>query len=87
MEKEKNILEELKGYLSLNIEISRQNAKDIYLSTKDSGCANVYLGKMIAFTEAFSNMIIKKGAENHIEVRVSHPEGILQKKKKQYGNR
>lgn len=56
MEKEKNILEELKGYLSLNIEISRQNAKDIYLSTKDSGCANVYLGKMIAFTEAFSKL-------------------------------
>ena len=56
MEKEKNILEELKGYLSLNIEISRQNAKDIYLSTKDSGCANVYLGKMIAFTEALSKL-------------------------------
>ena len=56
MEEEKNILEELKGYLSLNIEISKQNAEDIYFSTKDSGCANVYLGKMIAFTEALSKL-------------------------------
>ena len=56
MEKEKNILEELKGYLSLNIEVSKQNAEDIYLSTKDLGCANVYLGKMIAFTEALNKL-------------------------------
>ena len=56
MEKEKNILEELKGYLSLNIEISKQNAEDVYLSTKDSRCANVYLGKMFAFTEALSKL-------------------------------
>ena len=52
----KDILEELKEYLSLNIEISKQNAEDVYLSTKDSGCANVYLGKMIAFTEALSKL-------------------------------